>query len=81
VPFKYKYKGDVPRSLPEFAIERVAPGETVETVQPIDHPDFEPRKLTKADKAEAEAVEAAVVDQSEPPPAAVDQAPEAPASS
>ena len=48
---RYKFHGDSPRSLPEYAIERVEPGQTVETVQALDHPDFE--LVTEEKKAEA----------------------------
>ena len=40
MPYRYKFGGDSPRSLPEYGIEVVLPGETVETVEELDHPDF-----------------------------------------
>lgn len=45
---KYTFKGDSPRSLPEYGIDHVDPGGTVEIVQQLDHPDFQliPEKPT-----------------------------------
>lgn len=53
---RYKFNGDSPRSLPEYGIEVVSPGETVETVQELEHPDFKllPDKKSKAKSEEAE---------------------------
>jgi len=55
VPYRYKFGGDSPRSLPEFGIEVVSPGETVETVQELEHPDF---KLLAEKKGKSEPVPA-----------------------
>lgn len=38
---RYLFHGDAPRALPEYAIDYVAQGQTIETINAIDHPDFE----------------------------------------
>ncbi len=65
---RYKFNGDSPRSLPQYGIEVVSPGETVETDRELEHPDFKLLPDKKKSKSEdAEPTAAAPADQ--PPPA------------
>ncbi len=57
MPFLYKFVGEGPRSIPEFGIDRVEPGETVETDRELDNPDFKP--LKKAEVKEIKEAEKA----------------------
>lgn len=57
--FRYEFVGDYPRSMPEYALDVVNPGDRVEVAMEINHPDFKPVVESKKPARQAEKTEVA----------------------
>ena len=56
--FRYRYKGDTARSVPSLGLDNLQPGDTFDSADELNHPDFElvkdtPAKAAASDKAAA----------------------------